>query len=120
MNVGRMIRVTRQEPATHTHTYIHTCIHTYTTHMHSPLFTLYILSLTGTTRGPQEGERQGVDYNFISIESFQRMEKNGDLLESGTFQGNFYGTPRPQPNPQATSGPTYSRYTYIYIYMIVR
>ena len=64
---------------------------------------------TGTTRSCQDGERQGIDYNFISVETFQKMEKNGELLESGTFQGNFYGTPRPPANPQAPSGPTYSR-----------
>jgi C-terminal processing protease CtpA/Prc len=62
-----------------------------------------------TTRSCQDGERQGVDYNFISVETFQKMEKNGELLESGTFQGNFYGTPRPPANPQPPSGPTYSR-----------
>lgn len=37
------------------------------------------------------------------------MEKNGELLESGTFQGNFYGTPRPPANPQPPNGPTYMR-----------
>jgi C-terminal processing protease CtpA/Prc len=62
-----------------------------------------------TTRNALDGEREGVDYNFISVESFQKMEKNGELLESGTYQGNFYGTPRPPANPQAPTGPTYSR-----------
>jgi hypothetical protein len=52
-----------------------------------------------TTRQPREGERNGVDYNFISADKFVKMEKNGDLLESGTYEGNYYGTPKPPGDP---------------------
>jgi len=64
----------------------------------------------GTTRQAQPGERHGVDYNFIPVEEFKRMEKAGELLESGMYEGNYYGTPRPPADPPSTSSfPVYSR-----------
>ena len=57
---------------------------------------------TGTTRQPQDGERNGIDYNFISVEKFKYMEKSGELLESGSYEGNYYGTPRPPADPPHT------------------
>ena len=57
----------------------------------------------GTTRPPNPGERQNIDYNFITVEQFKRMEKNGDLLESGTYEGNYYGTPRPPSDPPSST-----------------
>ena len=61
-----------------------------------------LLSFPVTTRHPREGERNGVDYNFISVDDFKRMDKNGELLESGNYEGNYYGTPKPpaDPSPQ--------------------
>ena len=65
---------------------------------------------TGTTRSPLEGERHGIDYNFISVDEFKRMEKNGELLESGQYQGNHYGTPKPPADPGPNANfPAYSR-----------
>lgn len=90
-------------PYTHTHTHtctpsLHTCTLTHT-HTHS-----------GTTRSPQNGERQGVDYDFVSVEAFKQMEKNGELLESGVYENNYYGTPKPPGDPSSsTSFPAYSR-----------
>nr|XP_040058845.1 membrane-associated guanylate kinase, WW and PDZ domain-containing protein 1b isoform X3 [Gasterosteus aculeatus aculeatus] len=53
----------------------------------------------GTTRGPRDGEVSGVDYNFLSVEDFLKLEKSGTLLEIGTFDGNYYGTPKPPVQP---------------------
>ncbi|MXQ79568.1 hypothetical protein E5288_WYG006898 [Bos mutus] len=53
----------------------------------------------GTTRAPRDGEVPGVDYNFISVEQFKALEESGTLLESGTYDGNFYGTPKPPAEP---------------------
>ena len=51
-------------------------------------------SVSATTRGPREGEQDGVDYFFISHQEFaDRIEKD-DFLEHATFSGNSYGTPR--------------------------
>ena len=60
-------------------------------------------STTGTTRRPQSGERPGVDYNFVSTDEFKRLEKSGQFLESGVYEGNYYGTPKPPADPPGSS-----------------
>ncbi|XP_003380267.1 guanylate kinase [Trichinella spiralis] len=44
-------------------------------------------SESGTTRKPKPGEIDGVDYRFVTKEQFLALERNGDLLESGGFEG---------------------------------
>ncbi|XP_078717224.1 membrane-associated guanylate kinase, WW and PDZ domain-containing protein 2-like isoform X2 [Lampetra fluviatilis] len=56
---------------------------------------LYLRTVPCTTRPPREGEVPDVDYNFISAAEFSDLEKRGALLETGTYEGNFYGTPVP-------------------------
>ncbi|XP_073799240.1 membrane-associated guanylate kinase, WW and PDZ domain-containing protein 2 isoform X20 [Danio rerio] len=60
---------------------------------------LYLRTVPCTTRQPKEGEVPGVDYNFVSVERFMELEKSGALLESGTYEDNFYGTPKPPAEP---------------------
>ena len=49
---------------------------------------IYVLLYSaGTTRPPREGEVNGVDYTFVSLEEFRALEKRGNLLESGEFDG---------------------------------
>uniref|UniRef100_A0A7N6AV95 Membrane-associated guanylate kinase, WW and PDZ domain-containing protein 3 n=1 Tax=Anabas testudineus TaxID=64144 RepID=A0A7N6AV95_ANATE len=60
---------------------------------------LYLRTIPCTTRQPREGEVPGVDYNFVSVEEFQELEESGLLLESGTYDGNYYGTPKPSAEP---------------------
>ncbi|XP_072625195.1 membrane-associated guanylate kinase, WW and PDZ domain-containing protein 3 isoform X4 [Canis lupus baileyi] len=60
---------------------------------------LYLRTIPCTTRAPRDGEVPGVDYNFISVEQFKALEESGALLESGTYDGNFYGTPKPPAEP---------------------
>uniref|UniRef100_A0A8B9D5A1 Membrane associated guanylate kinase, WW and PDZ domain containing 2 n=1 Tax=Anser cygnoides TaxID=8845 RepID=A0A8B9D5A1_ANSCY len=57
------------------------------------------LLLIGTTRPHKEGEVPGVDYIFITVEDFMELEKSGALLESGTYEDNYYGTPKPPAEP---------------------
>ena len=45
----------------------------------------YIL---GTTREPREGEVDGVNYTFMSVDKFEDMVKNGEFLEHGCYDGN--------------------------------
>ncbi|MEQ2235215.1 Membrane-associated guanylate kinase, WW and PDZ domain-containing protein 2 [Ilyodon furcidens] len=59
----------------------------------------------GTTRQPKEGEVPGVDYNFVSVERFMELEQSGALLESGTYEDNFYGTPKPPAEPSPAAPP---------------
>ena len=41
----------------------------------------------GTTRAPRPGEVNGVDYTFLTQKEFDELEKSGDLIESGIFDG---------------------------------
>ncbi|XP_061629647.1 membrane-associated guanylate kinase, WW and PDZ domain-containing protein 2-like isoform X4 [Phyllopteryx taeniolatus] len=59
----------------------------------------------GTTRQPKEGEVPGVDYNFVTVERFMELEQSGALLESGTYEDNFYGTPKPPAEPSPAAPP---------------
>lgn len=52
------------------------------------------LSVSATTRPARPGEVDGQDYFFVSGAEFDRMQAAGELLESATFAGNRYGTPR--------------------------
>ncbi|KAL2093822.1 hypothetical protein ACEWY4_011134 [Coilia grayii] len=60
---------------------------------------LYLRTVPCTTRQPKEGEVPGLDYNFVSVDRFMELEKSGALLESGTYEENFYGTPKPPAEP---------------------
>lgn len=50
------------------------------------------LSVSYTTRAPRAGETDGVDYHFVTRDTFLEMAKHGDFLESAEVFGNFYGT----------------------------
>lgn len=52
------------------------------------------LSVSATTRPMRPGERDGVDYHFVSKEKFFEMRDAGEFLEHAEVFGNFYGTPR--------------------------
>uniref|UniRef100_A0A8C5JBY1 Membrane-associated guanylate kinase, WW and PDZ domain-containing protein 1 n=1 Tax=Junco hyemalis TaxID=40217 RepID=A0A8C5JBY1_JUNHY len=60
---------------------------------------LYRHAVPCTTRPPREGEVPGVDYNFLTVEEFRELEQSGTLLEVGTYEGNYYGTPKPPSQP---------------------
>ena len=49
-------------------------------------------SVSATTRAPREGERDGVDYVFLSPAEFQRRIDDGAFLEWAEYGGNRYGT----------------------------
>jgi guanylate kinase len=50
------------------------------------------LSVSHTTRAPRPGEKNGVDYNFVSEQTFLEMLNAGDFLESADVHGAKYGT----------------------------
>lgn len=53
----------------------------------------YKPSVSATTRPPREGERDGVDYDFVSEHTFRDMEDQALFYESDWFNGWGYGTP---------------------------
>ena len=52
------------------------------------------LSVSATTRAPRAGERDGVDYYFLTDEEFKRRRRAGDFLECVEVfgRGYWYGT----------------------------
>ena len=49
-------------------------------------------SVSFTTRKPREGERDGINYNFVSKETFEAMIGRGEFLEYAQYVDNYYGT----------------------------
>jgi guanylate kinase len=62
------------------------------------------VSVSATTRTPRSGERDGVDYFYISDEEFDRRISANEFLEWAEFAGNKYGTPANQVNEKLTHG----------------
>src|SRR5436305_6898848 len=57
-------------------------------------FPTMALSVSATTRMPRPGERDGVDYRFLSPEAFQERIDAGEFLEWAEYAGHRYGTLR--------------------------
>lgn len=51
-------------------------------------------SISYTTRPAREGERDGVDYHFVSMERFRALAAEGFFAEWAEVHGNCYGTPK--------------------------
>jgi guanylate kinase len=52
------------------------------------------ISVSATTRPRRAGEKDGVDYHFVSPARFQEMIDTNQLLEWANVYGNLYGIPR--------------------------
>jgi len=54
------------------------------------------LSVSATTRSPRPGEKQGVDYFFLTPDAFQQQREKGEFLECCRVFGgeHWYGTLR--------------------------
>ena len=52
------------------------------------------LSVSATTRAPRPGERDGVDYYFMTHDEFERRAASGCFVEHAAYSGNRYGTLR--------------------------
>ncbi len=49
--------------------------------------------VTWTTRAPRPGEKEGVDYHFVSKETLLEAHREGKLLEYAFVHSAYYGTP---------------------------
>jgi guanylate kinase len=61
-------------------------------------------SISFTSRPARAGERDGVDYNFVSPESFKEMVAQGAFLEWADIFGHSYGTSRASTEQTLASG----------------
>lgn len=50
------------------------------------------VSVSHTTRPMREGEKNGVNYHFVSRDEFEATINRGDFLEHADVFGNYYGT----------------------------
>lgn len=64
----------------------------------------YVFSISATTRRPREGERDGVDYRFVTRPDFERMVEDGAFAEWAEVHGCLYGTPRAELEAAAERG----------------
>lgn len=53
-------------------------------------------SVSATTRKPRPGEREAVNYYFVSRQTFEDMIRRDEFLEYDDHMGNLYGTPKHQ------------------------
>jgi guanylate kinase len=53
-----------------------------------------VVSVSHTTRACRPGERDGVDYHFVSEDTFQQMVQEGAFLEHASVYDRHYGTSR--------------------------
>ena len=53
-------------------------------------------SVSATTRAPRPGEKDGVNYYFVSKDEFRQMISDDAFVEYDAHMCNFYGTPRKQ------------------------
>jgi guanylate kinase len=61
-------------------------------------------SVSHTTRRPRTGERDGVEYYFVSEPAFRSLEARDGFLEWAVVHGNLYGTSRAEVEPRLAAG----------------
>ena len=54
----------------------------------------YSLSISATTRAPREGEEDGREYYFKTVDEFMSLIDYNGLIEWAQYVDNYYGTPR--------------------------
>jgi guanylate kinase len=62
------------------------------------------LSVSATTREPRAGERDGLDYHFLTREEFDRRVEAGDFVEHADYAGRSYGTLRSELDERIRAG----------------
>lgn len=61
-------------------------------------------SISYTTRAMRPGERDGIDYHFVSLEVFQKMVADGAFAEWARVHGHCYGTAKAFLERNVTAG----------------
>lgn len=52
----------------------------------------FSFSVSHTTRAPRTGEVDGVNYHYVSRETFESLMAQGKMVETTVYSGNYYGT----------------------------
>lgn len=61
-------------------------------------------SISCTTRPPRPGEKDGMDYHFLSRAEFERRIEAGEFLEHAEVHGNLYGSLKSEVLSRLASG----------------
>lgn len=64
----------------------------------------YSLSISATTRAPRNGEVDGKDYYFKTVEEFRNMIDYNGFIEYAQYVENYYGTPRAYVEKELAAG----------------
>ena len=62
------------------------------------------LAVSATTRAPRPGERDGVDYHFLSDDEFEARVRAGAFVEHARYAGRRYGTLREELDRHVRAG----------------
>ena len=60
--------------------------------------------VTTTTRSPRQGEQEGINHNFVSVDHFKQLIQSDKLLEWAQVYDNYYGVPRTQVRDALAAG----------------
>lgn len=52
----------------------------------------FAVSVSATTRAPREGEKDGINYHFLTREDFEQRIADGKFIEHAEYCQNLYGT----------------------------
>jgi guanylate kinase len=61
-------------------------------------------SVSHTTRPMRQGEQNGREYHFVSVEEFQAMVQRDEFLEHNEVHDNIYGTSKSEVLPRLAAG----------------
>lgn len=64
------------------------------------------ISVSATTRPMRSGESEGVNYFYLTHESFAQKLTSGEILEHTNYCGNYYGTPKAEVDRRIAQGVT--------------
>lgn len=62
------------------------------------------LSVSATSRAMREGEKEGVNYYYLTKEEFKKKIDENYFLEYTNYAGNYYGTPKEHIKKQLEKG----------------
>jgi guanylate kinase len=63
-----------------------------------------VRSVSATTRDPRDGEKDGVDYHFLTRTAFEQGIAQDFFFEHAVYNDNYYGTPRDKVALQRAEG----------------